>query len=1229
MRGSWGLLSFLLLLMLMELIYTEYSDLYFLHSAGPPFCVQAVFVNRCGSPRVCDFVCDCWDCSDENQCGYQKASALGAPFTCTFEGTMCGWEDISNTAYRWDPAQASISTGLQLPFDHTLGTDLGWYMAATKQRTKPSGPARLRSPLLQGAAAACEIRAWYHLWGSGLNETQQPLLTLELRQGNRTVRLWQSPPGGTYSWQELVAYTGHIPGSFQVTFSAVQGSSSTAQLALDDVEFRNCGFPRPQTCGPEAFHCQQGGCIAKDRVCDGTADCRAGEDEATADCASFTACSFEGDWCQWTVVPNATLPWLRNSSLHLASPSVWPLRDHSTNSREGFFAYVETQKPDLHEGRAWLSSPVLAPDTPQPCYLVLYLHLHGSSSNSLNVYSQTAEALRLVWSRTGDLGSYWFREKVDFTEAKKFKIIIEGRIGSGHEGSIALDDLRLSPHCRAVQDAQLPTPPVLQPSSPCPGGQFACDQGKRCLDFQLLCNFKAECEDASDEQQCGMTDFAKDSGGWMDISVGRLRWTASRLGPVGPVFGLQEGPGQMFSMARAATPVLGPSGLGCVLQMDFTTGPEGLLALAVADESLGTHWWAWSARSNGTASWAEAMVPLGARRRPFQLELLATKRLDGPRGPLPLAVSNISFVNCSAEAPASAPQAGLSCNFETDWCGWYLEQNDGFEWRLSRSRGGAVDHTTGTGSFLFVDPGGPWNPGWRARLVSAPQAAAATVVETSCLSFWYRMDGPQIGTLALKVKEAGESGEQVLWTRTGSHGAVWHRAVSSISPKPGQKYQVILEALRDGFLGSIAVDDITVTSGACLAQHHCSFEVDECGFSVPKQQAWQRQNGTGGWGPPVDHTVGEPRGHYMILCTGTDKLPSGQVTVLRSRTFPPLLRTHCVSFWYYLSGSDPGSLTAYVVEEEKEQETEMGMFSLDQTQGAAWRYGSFVAKVHGRWQVAFAVGGAGGGLASYIALDDIFVRGGGCSEPGSCDFESGPCGWSKPPGNWYSWDWKAAATTLRSPSPQEDHTLGTNAGHYAYVDLAVLSLGKSTARLASEPLAPTTGSCLQFHYHMDFLGHSSSAELRVRLTGAQGERVIWTATGHQSWTWMNQTLLVTSLVEFQIVLEASSGAWVSSGVIALDDLRYTAGPDCASPQAEQAEESSSSSPLPVSTIGVVAGVVSTVLLLLLAATCCLWKRRGSRERMEEEHGNGQGFDNIAFRDDRIILPRMTPNPAAS
>lgn len=148
--------------------------------------------------------------------------------------------------------------------------------------------------------------------------------------------------------------------------------------------------------------------------------------------------------------------------------------------------------PPPQSGLGWLSFQ-----------LVLYVHLHGSSSNSLNVYVQTAEALQLVWSRTGDLGGYWFRERVDFQVAQAFKvgeawesfqvpsppgcsragrrqakrlpaappaapslsfrphrsgcffsqILIEGRTGTGQEGSVALDDLRLSPHCRVQEEA--------------------------------------------------------------------------------------------------------------------------------------------------------------------------------------------------------------------------------------------------------------------------------------------------------------------------------------------------------------------------------------------------------------------------------------------------------------------------------------------------------------------------------------------------------------------------------------------------------------------------------------------------------------------------------------------------------------------------------------------------------------------------------------------------------
>lgn len=47
-----------------------------------------------------------------------------------------------------------------------------------------------------------------------------------------------------------------------------------------------------------------------------------------------------------------------------------------------------------------------------------------------------------------------------------------------------------------------------------------------------------------------------------------------------------------------------------------------------------------------------------------------------------------------------------------------------------------------------------------------------------------------------------------------------------------------------------------------------------------------------------------------------------------------------------------------------------------------------------------------------------------------------------------------------------------SAGHYTYVDIAVLTVGRTVARLVSEPLPATTGSCLHFYYNMNFFGHS-------------------------------------------------------------------------------------------------------------------------------------------------------------
>lgn len=148
---------------------------------------------------------------------------------------------------------------------------------------------------------------------------------------------------------------------------------------------------------------------------------------------------------------------------------------------------------------------------------------------------------------------------------------------------------------------------------------------------------------------------------WAFWPLLRITRKLGSLSPSGSFFGLQEAPGQMLSLAKAVTPVLGPSGLNCTLELDFTIGPQGtlkdldlsralrmggvaggeaslmclpqtrsaslkqhrpflgLLLLAVADERLGTRRSVWYELGGGTAAQRQARVPLGARDRPFQV----------------------------------------------------------------------------------------------------------------------------------------------------------------------------------------------------------------------------------------------------------------------------------------------------------------------------------------------------------------------------------------------------------------------------------------------------------------------------------------------------------------------------------------------------------------------------------------------------------------------------------
>jgi hypothetical protein len=77
---------------------------------------------------------------------------------------------------------------------------------------------------------------------------------------------------------------------------------------------------------------------------------------------------------------------------------------------------------------------------------------------------------------------------------------MEGVIGDGYASDIAIDDI-------SFRDCKV------QPL--CPDDQFACANGKQCIDKGLVCDF--DCDDRSDEAKCGQCGFEDGMCGYTNV----------------------------------------------------------------------------------------------------------------------------------------------------------------------------------------------------------------------------------------------------------------------------------------------------------------------------------------------------------------------------------------------------------------------------------------------------------------------------------------------------------------------------------------------------------------------------------------------------------------------------------------------------------------------------------------------------------------------------------------
>ncbi len=163
-----------------------------------------------------------------------------------------------------------------------------------------------------------------------------------------------------------------------------------------------------------------------------------------------------------------------------------------------------------------------------------------------------------------------------------------------------------------------------------------------------------------------------------------------------------------------------------------------------------------------------------------------------------------------------------------------------------------------------------------------------------------------------------------------------------------------------------------------------------------------------------------------------------------------------------------------------------------------------------------------------------------CADQLGCDFEADTCGWDhRDVDGDFAWVVGKGATPSFTTGPSSDHTLGTAAGGYYFMEASVPRTAGELAHLTSMPFDVTTTTSLTFWYH-SFGASVQPIELQAIDCATSTPTTLWTSDGSSQDLWRHASIVLPIAIGIRLRFVATVGADFSSDV-AIDDIGFNEG----------------------------------------------------------------------------------------